>query len=606
MNEQADIADATGPEAIAAAAGSRVRRPRLGSLGPLTALRPYVLRYRSVLAVAGVALVVAAAMMLLIPIAVRLMIDGGFRSGHGDQISHYFLLMIAIGGLLAAASAARFYLVSWLGERVAADLRKDVFRHLTQLGPGFFDQAHSGEVMSRLTADTTYIKAATGTALSQAVRSTIMAVGALIMMVVTSIQLSSLVLITIPLILVPLIGYGRVVRRLSRSAQDSLATASAFASENLAAVRTMQAFASEAAISARFATAAENAFAAARRRLLSRAVLTGLAMFLIMTSIIVVLWIGAAMVIAGTMTEGRLGQFVLYAVFVGGALSQLSEVWGEVQQAAGAAGRLTELLQEQPQVREVSNPVAMPQPAVGKVEFTGVAFAYPLRPQQFSLKDISFTAEPGQKIALVGPSGAGKSSIFHLLLRFYDPAAGTIKVDDVDISQVRLDALRTRLALVPQDIAVFDDTVAENIRYGFAHCTDGDVERAARIAHAHDFIVGLAHGYDTRLGERGVTLSGGQRQRLAIARAVLRDPAVLLLDEATNALDAESEVAIQAGLEQAMKGRTTIIITHRLATAQTADRIIVLDDGRVVGQGGHDQLSRQGGLYQRLADLQLA
>ncbi len=583
-------------------AGGRQQR----NLGPLLALKPYVFKYRTPLILAGISLVVAAAMMLVIPVAVREMIDHGFSAGNAEEISQYFILMIVVGAVLALASAARFYLVNWLGERVVADLRSDVFRHLTTLGPGYFDGIHSGEVMSRLTADTTQIKAAAGTALSQAVRSTIMAVGALVMMFVTSAKLSLLVLVAIPLILIPLIGYGRVVRRLSRAAQDSLADASAFAAENLASVRTMQAFSSEQAISKRFSRSVEDAFEAARSRMVSRAGLTALAMFLVMTSIVLVLWIGASMVISGELSSGRLGQFVLYAMFVGGAFSQLSEVWGEVQQAAGAAERLTELMQEEPLVREIAAPLPLPLPARGQVVFEDVSFSYPSRPDHVALQGISFAAEPGQKVAFVGPSGAGKSTIFNLLLRFYDPASGHIAVDGVDIAKARLDDVRSRMALVPQEIAVFAGSVADNIRYGLDACGDGDIERAARIAHAHDFILDLENGYDTLLGERGVMLSGGQRQRLAIARAVLRDPAILLLDEETSALDAESEVAIQAGLEKAMQGRTTIIITHRLATAQKADKIIVLDGGKLVGQGGHEELTRDGGLYKRFAELQLA
>ncbi len=596
------LADGSHAASVAAGAGERVQR----DLGPLLSLRPYVLKHPAALSAAGVALVLAAAMMLVVPIAVREMIDHGFGAGNQSQIAQYFILMIVVSGVLAVASAARFYLVNWLGERVVADLRADVFRHLTTLGPGYFDRIHSGEVMSRLTADTTQIKAAAGSTLSQAVRSVIMVVGALVMMFFTSAKLSLLVLVAIPLILAPLIAYGRVVRRLSRSAQDSLADASAFAAENLAAVRTMQAFSSERSIAARFAAAVEEAFAAARSRLVSRAALTALGMFLVMASIVVVLWIGASMVVSGAMTGGTLGQFVLYAMFVGGSLSQLSDVWGEVQQAAGAAERLTELLQEKPLVTEVPAPLVLPRPVSGRVAFDDVSFAFPSRPDQLVLRDISFEAEAGQKVAFVGPSGAGKSSLFHLLLRFYDPTAGYITVDGVDIAKVRLGDLRACMALVPQDIAVFADSVAENIRYGLDGCSQADVERAARIAHAHEFILRLDRGYETPLGERGVVLSGGQRQRLAIARAVLRDPAILLLDEATSALDAESEEAIEAGLEKAMDGRTTIIITHRLATAQKADRIIVLDEGSIVGQGGHDELTRDGGLYKRFAELQLA
>ncbi|MGI9424205.1 MAG: ABC transporter transmembrane domain-containing protein [Hyphomicrobiaceae bacterium] len=582
------------------------RRASIGNLAPLMALRPYVLRYRSVLLCAAVALVLAAAMMLSIPMAVRRMIDHGFGAGSESFISQYFIMLIVIGAVLACASASRFYMVNWLGERVVADLRADVFRHLTTLGPVYFDGVQSGEIMSRLTADTTQIKAAAGVAISQAVRSTIMVVGALVMMFVTSVQLSLLVVVVIPIVLVPIIGYGRVVRRLSRTAQDSLADASAFAAENLGAVRTMLAFSSETSIADRYSRSVEDAFNAARSRLVSRAGLTALAMMLVVTGIVSVLWIGASMVIDGTLSGGRLGQFVLYAMFVGGSLGQLSDVWGEVQQAAGAAERLTELIQERPAISDPAVPVAMPEPRRGAVAFRNVVFSYPSRPDEATLQDVSFDIAAGEKVALVGPSGAGKSSVFSLLLRFYDPDKGSIAIDGVDIAAARMVDVRRYMAVVPQDIAIFADTVAENIRYGLSDCSPADIERAARIAHADEFIRDLPGRYQTQLGERGVFLSGGQRQRIAIARAVLRDPAILLLDEATSALDAESEVAIQAALEDVMVGRTTIIITHRLATAQQADRILVLDNGQLVDQGSHDELTHGNGLYRRFAELQLA
>lgn len=588
----------------ASAAGATVSKR--ANLKPLLRLVPYILPHRTMLIAAGIALVVAAAMMLAIPLAVRRMIDHGFSSGGEAFIAQYFVMLIVIGAVLAVASASRFYCVNWLGERVVTQLRADVFEHLTKLGPGYFDNVHSGEVMSRLTADTTQIKAAAGVAISQAVRSTIMTIGALAMMFVTSIQLSLLVLVAIPVILLPIIGFGRVVRRLSRSAQDSLADASAYAAENLGAVRTMQAFTSEAVVSNRYASAVEDAFEAARSRLLSRAGLTGMAMFLVTTSIILVLWLGASMVIDGELSGGRLGQFVLYAMFVGGALGQLSEVWGEVQQSAGAAERLSELLDAESTVAEVAQPVEMPEPRQGHVLFEGVSLSYKGDEDRPAIKDVSFEVLPGQKIAFVGPSGAGKTSLFSLLLRFYDPTDGTIRVDGADISQVRLRDLRERIAVVPQEIDIFADTVAANIRYGLTSCSEEDVIAAARIANAHDFITAFPQGYRTRLGERGVQLSGGQRQRIAIARAVLRDRPILLLDEATSALDAESEAAIATGLRNAVRGRTTLVISHRLATAQDADLILVIDKGEIVERGSHDELTAMNGLYKRFADLQLA
>lgn len=597
LTSTADVADRPLPEE------ERSRGQR--DVRPLLMLKPYLLRYRWQMLLAGGALLAAAAATLAIPMAVRRMIDLGFSASSDEFISRYFSMLIVIGAVLAVASAARFYFVNWLGERVVADVRRDVFRHLTSLGPAFFDRTHSGEVMSRLTADTTQIKAAASTALSQAVRNVIMIVGAIVMMFVTSATLTLLVLAAIPLVVFPLIFYGRAVRRLSRSAQDSLAQASAYAAENLGAVRTMQAFGSEASISRRFSGAVNEALEAARSRLLARAGLTAIGIFLVVTSIVSVLWFGAAMVIDGTLTGGRLSQFVLYAVFAGGSLGQLSEVWGEVQQAAGAAERLGELLEAKPGVREIDEPEELPDPGEGRVTFEGVAFAYPSRPDVMALEDASFEIAPGEVVALVGPSGAGKSTIFNLLLRFYDPDRGVVQVDGVDVSRTRLADLRARMALVPQDISIFADTVAENIRYGAVEATQADVEAAARIANADEFIAALENGYETQLGERGVVLSGGQRQRLAIARAMLRDPRILLLDEATSALDAESEFAVRSALEKAMAGRTTFVITHRLATAQKADRIIVIDGGRIVEHGTHAELAGNGGLYRRLSELQL-
>ena len=579
-------------------------RPKRADLRPLTTLVPYMLHYRGIVALAAIALVTAAVTMLTIPVAVRRMVDFGFSSDSAGLIGQYFLMLIAMGGLLAIASAIRFFCVSWLGERVVADLRADVFRHLTQLGPAFFDRTHSGEVMSRLNADTVQIKAAAGVAFSQAVRSTIMLVGALIMMFVTSPTLALVVVGVIPIILIPIIAFGGIVRRRSRTAQDSLAHASALAAENLGAIQTMQAFASEQAITKRFDNAVETAFQDARSRLLARAILTGLAMFLVVASIVGVLWYGAAMVIEGSISQGRLSQFILYAVFAAGSLAQISEVWGEVQQAAGAAERLVELQSARALVQAPANPVALPEPAEGRVSFENVTFAYPGQEPQTALNDVSFTVAPGEMVALVGPSGAGKSSIFNLVLRFYDPTSGIVRLDGVDVRRVDPRALRARTALVPQDVTLFADTIAQNIRYGFGQASHDAVVAAAKAANAHGFIEAMPDGYDTLIGERGVTLSGGQRQRLAIARAILRNPAILLLDEATSALDAESELAVQKALEQIMAGRTTLVISHRLATIQRADRILVIDGGKIVEQGNHASLAKSDGLYTRLANLQ--
>ncbi len=577
---------------------------RRRSLKPLLGLKPYLRRYKLFLILACVALVVSALATLSVPLAVRRMIDHGFGGADGTLIGQYFAMLIIIGAVLAVASSARFYYVNWLGERVVSDLRADVFAHLTKLGPSFFDRSHSGEVMSRLTADTTQIKAAAGTALSQAARNTIMLIGALIMMMVTSFQLSLLVLVAIPAIVVPLVAYGRVVRRLSRKAQDSLAAASAYAAENLGAVKTMQAFGHETEVAGRYSQEVEASFEAARQRLVARAGLTALAILLVVVSVVGVLWFGASKVVSGELSGGTLGQFVLYAIFAGAALTALSEVWGEISQAAGAAERLTELLAVQPEINSPAQPTPLVTPARGDIAFEGVNFSYAEGGADATLRDISLSISAGENVALVGPSGAGKSTIFSLLLRFYDPSSGLIKVDGVDIKTASLTELRQRMALVPQDTALFADTVAANIRYGTPDATLEAVKRAAIAAQADEFIQALPGGYDAQLGERGVLLSGGQRQRIALARAFLKDAPILLLDEATSALDAESESAIQRALEGIMAGRTTLVIAHRLATVKKADRILVLDEGRIVETGRHRDLIEAGGLYSRLASLQ--
>jgi ATP-binding cassette, subfamily B, bacterial len=580
-------------------------RQRL-ELRPLLSLWPYLARHRGKLILAGVALVVSAVAMLAIPLAVRRVIDLGFGGHDGEFINHYFAMLIVIGLILAVASAARFYYVNWLGERVVADLRADVFRHVADLGPAFFERTHSGELMSRLTADTTQIKAIAGSSLSQALRSVIMLVGALVMMFVTSVHLTLMVLLAIPLTVLPLIAVGRSVRRLSRRAQDQLAEASAYAAENLAASRTMQAFAYEKPAAAQYRHAVELAFDAAKERMRARAWLTALAMFLVVASIVAVLWFGAAAVVDGSMSVGRLSQFVLYAVFAGASFAQVSEIWGEVSQAAGAAERLTELLAIQPEIRSPAVPVPLPAPPRGDVAFKDVRFAYPGRPQLPTLNGVSFHALPGETIALVGPSGAGKSTIFNLLLRFFDPQIGEVLIDGVNARSADLEQLRARMALVPQDVALFAGTVADNIRYGSPEADMDAVRRAAVAAQADEFIRALPDGYQTRLGERGITLSGGQRQRIAIARAVLKDAPILLLDEATSALDAESEAQVQRALERLMIGRTTLVIAHRLATVQKAKRILVMDQGRIVEEGTHAELIAKGGLYARLAEMQFA
>lgn len=579
------------------------------SLRPLLALKPYLLRHRTMIVGALIALVLSALAMLAVPMAVRRMIDVGFASHDGVLINRYFMMLIVIGALLAVASGARFYFVNWLGERVVADLRADVFAHLARLGPAFFEKTHSGELMSRLTADTTQIKAAAGTALSQALRNSIMLIGALVMMFVTSPQLSMLVLLAIPLIVLPLMAYGRHVRKLSREAQDTLGEASAYAAENLSAVRTMQAYAFENEAARRFGLAVDDAFVAARERLKARAGLTTLAIFLTVASVVSILWFASSSVVGGEMSGGRLGQFVLYALFAAGALAELSEVWGEVNQAAGAAERLTELLALVPDIRSPAVPTDLPAPPRGEISFEDVHFAYAhsagdAPPGSAALKGLTFAASAGETVALVGPSGAGKTTIFNLILRFFDPQSGHVRIDGIDVREADLNALRSRIAVVPQDVALFSGTVADNIRYGTMSASDDAVRLAAVAAQADTFIRDLPQGYQTVLGERGLTLSGGQRQRLAIARALIKDAPILLLDEATSALDAENEALVQSALGEVMRGRTTLVIAHRLATVLEADRILVLDGGTIVQTGTHAELFAKPGLYRRLAELQ--
>jgi ATP-binding cassette subfamily B protein len=595
------------PNGLDVEAGPRAnaKGPR-PSLKPLSALKPYLARHKGMLSAALLALLISAAATLAIPLAVRRMIDLGFSGIEPDLIDKYFATLVGVGLILALASAARFYCVNWLGERVVADMRRDVFRHLTGLSPAFYETAHSGEVMSRLTADTTQVKAAAGTVISQALRNILILIGACSLMVVTSPKLSLAVLIAIPVIVLPLVAYGRAVRALSREAQDTLANASAYASESLGQLRVLQAFTQEGAVTKRFGEAVERSFAAADARAKARAGLTGIAIFLVVASVVGVLWYGAQDVLSGAMTGGRLSQFVLYALLAAAAVGELSEVWGEVSQAAGAAERLAELLSIETKIKSPLHPKKLPTPPRGEIAFENVVFSYPLRPETSALKGVSFEAAKGERVAIVGPSGAGKTTIFALLLRFYDVDSGDVTVDGVNVSEADLTELRSRFAIVPQETELFADSVAANIAYGAAAATKDEIEQAARAAFAHDFIVALPQGYATMLGERGVTLSAGQRQRIAIARAVLRNAPILLLDEATSALDAESETLVQRALDGIMKGRTTLVIAHRLATVTEADRILVLDQGRLVEEGTHRSLLGKGGLYQRLAELQFA
>ncbi len=597
----ATLGDLSTAQVSTTAAAPKSRRPKLR---PLLALAPYVLRYRGQALAALVALIVASAATLAVPLAVRRMIDFGFSAEGVALINSYFSVMIAVVAVLAGASALRYYLVITLGERIVADLRNDVFRHLTSLSPAFYDTAHSGELVSRLTADTTQIKSAVGASVSMALRNVVLFIGASAMMVITSPKLSGFVLAVIPLIVLPLVAFGRRVQKLSRGAQDTLADASSYASELIGAIRTLQAFTNERLAEMRFGKEVERAYEAARSSTRARAFLTAIVIFLIFASVVAILWIGSHDVLTHQISAGRLGQFVLYAAFAAGALGELSQVWGEISQAAGASERLFEILRIKPDIAPPANPRVLTLPARGDVTFDNVRFAYPTRPDTFVVDGVSFSVKAGEKIAVVGPSGAGKSTLFHLLLRFYDPANGSISLDGVPIRDADPAAVRSRIALVPQDSAVFATSALENIRFGRPEASDVEVARAADLAHATEFIARLPLKFETQLGERGVTLSGGQRQRVAIARAILRDAPLLLLDEATSSLDAESETLVQTALEDLMRNRTTIVIAHRLATVLSCDRILVMEQGRIVEQGTHTSLVAANGLYARLARLQ--
>ena len=579
-------------------------RPPSKKLTPLRALKPFLMPYRGMIAAAAIALIVAAMATLVLPAAVRGVIDHGFSAEDAANIGRYFAALIAAAALMGVASATRFYFVTWIGERVVADVRSRVFAHVLSLSPSFFETTRTGEVLSRLTADTTLVQTVVGSSASFALRNLLLALGSLAMMVVTSPKLAALCLIGVPLVVAPIVIFGRRVRKLSREAQDRIADTSAYAGEALNAVQTVQAFTHEDVDRGNFRSAVEDSFIAAIRRTKMRAVMTAFVISLVGAGIVIVLWVGASDVLAGRMTGGQLSQFILYAVFLASGMGAVSETWGDVQRASGATERLMEILSTEPEVQAPPRPLVLPKPAKGAVAFEHVTFRYPSRPEHKALHGVSFALTPGEAVALVGPSGAGKSTVFQLLLRFFDPQEGRILFDGVAIAEVEPRELRRNIALVAQDPSIFAGTIAENIRYGRPDASDAEIHEAAVAAAAEEFIRRLPGGYESRLGERGITLSGGQRQRIAIARAILRNAPLLLLDEATSALDAENERLVQQGLANLMSGRTTIVIAHRLATIQRLKRIIVMDQGRIIAEGSHAELVARGGLYARLASLQ--
>jgi len=587
-------------------------QPKKVGLKALAGLFPFLAPYKRQFLLAGIALLTAAGATLAIPYAFRQMIDLGFGAGRAagtpsaEHVNLYFLALFAVACVLAVATAARFYMVSWLGERVTADIRSAVYAHVLQQSPQFFETTQTGEVLSRLTTDTTLIQAVVGTSISMALRNALLFIGGLAMLFITSIKLTSIILVMLLAVVLPIVLFGRRVRKLSRASQDRIADASALAGEILNAMPTVQAFTHESAESGRFGTSVESAFGTAMQRIRARAMLTLLAILLVFGAIVFVLWLGAQAVIQGSMTGGELGQFILYATIVAGALGALSEVIGEAQRAAGATERLLELLAAQSPIQPPAQPLPLPpRTAAGSaLALRDVSFHYPSRPQAPALLHLSIAIAPGETVAVVGPSGAGKTTLFQLLLRFYDPQQGTITLDGIDIRKLDLQDLRGAVGIVPQDTVIFSADAMENIRYGRADASDDEVIAAAKMAAAHEFIERLPEGYASFLGERGVRLSGGQRQRIAIARALLKNPPLLLLDEATSALDAESERLVQGALEAAMVGRTTLVIAHRLATVQRADRILVMDQGKIVETGTHASLIAQGGLYAGLAALQ--
>ncbi|NYS24868.1 ATP-binding cassette domain-containing protein [Rhodobacteraceae bacterium 2376] len=584
-------------------ANASEERAKSRQIGALRGLWPFMRPYRLLLGLAIAALVTTAMVSLALPLAVRRVVDG-FEAREMALLNQYFAGAFALAALLAMGTGLRYYLVTRLGERVVADIRKALFSRVIDKSPSFYENLMTGEVLSRLTTDTTLIQSVIGSSVSIALRNILLLAGGMILLALTSAKLMGFVLLMVPAVIVPIVILGRRLRRLSRENQDWIAASSGKASEALLSVQTVQAYTHEAASRAEFDGVTETSFDIARRRVLTRAVMTVIVIFMAFSGIVGTLWVGANDVATGQMTPGELVQFVIYAVIVAGSVGALSEIWSELQRAAGATERLVELLEATDTVQDPAQPLALPRPVRGEVAFDAVNFHYPSRPGQQALNGISLHVRPGETVALVGPSGAGKSTIFQLLLRFYDPVSGALRIDGIDLRDMARSDFRHAIALVPQDPVIFASSARENIRFGRLDASDAEVEGAARAAAAHDFLTALPQGYDTQLGERGVMLSGGQRQRVAIARAILRDAPILLLDEATSALDAESERAVQAAVDKLAQGRTTLVVAHRLATVKRADRIVVFDQGRILAEGTHDQLVAQGGLYARLARLQ--
>ncbi|WP_340107456.1 ABC transporter transmembrane domain-containing protein [Pikeienuella sp. HZG-20] len=578
-------------------------RDKSKTVAPLKALAPFLAPYRIWVFGALAALISTATLSLILPLAVRRVIDG-FSEESAALMDKYFAAAIAIAALLAVATALRYWLVTRLGERVIADIRRAVYDRVIGMSPGFYEKVLTGEVISRLTTDTTLLLSVISSSVSIALRNALMLVGGMGLMVWTSPKLTGFTFLIVPLVVAPILILGRKVRRLSRESQDRIAESAAQASETLLAAQTVQAFTGEGASRARFGDLTEQAFGAARRRVAVRAWMTAIVIFLVFTGVVGVLWIGARDVRADVMSPGELAQFLIYAVLVSGAVAALAEIWGELQRAAGATERLIDLLSAEDPVAEPASPAPLPTPIKGAIRFDDVSFRYPQRPEVAALDGFDLSIQPGETVALVGPSGAGKTTVFQLLQRFYDVDRGGVFLDGVNVAAVGAEALRARIALVQQEPAIFATSARENIRFGRPGATDAEVEAAARAAAAHEFIAALPQGYDSFVGERGVMLSGGQKQRIAIARAILRDAPVLLLDEATSALDAESERLVQQAVAALARGRTTIVIAHRLATVKQADRIVVMEAGRIAAIGKHDALVAEGGLYARLARLQ--